>query len=60
MHDFRVVGDVEEKTLIFDVVVDRTYYSEEYNKIILRKIEEGIKNISKQLRSIVTIDQDFF
>lgn len=60
MHDFRVVGDVEEKTLIFDVVVDRTYYSEDYNKIILRQIEDGIKNISKRLRSIVTIDQDFF
>jgi len=60
MHDFRVVGDVQEKTLIFDVVVDRTYYSEDYNKIIIRQIEDGIKNISKQLRSIVTIDQDFF
>ena len=60
MHDFRVVGDVEEKTLIFDVVVDRIYYSEEYNKVILRQIEEGIKNISIKFRSIVTIDQDFF
>lgn len=60
MHDFRVVGDVEEKTLIFDVVVEKSYYSTEYNKVILRQIEEGIKNISPQHRCIVTMDQDFF
>jgi len=60
MHDFRVVGDVEAKTLIFDVVVDKAYYSTEYNKIILNQIEEGIRSISPQHRCIVTMDQDFF
>ncbi|MBU3158642.1 hypothetical protein KPL37_02490 [Clostridium frigoris] len=60
MHDFRVIGDVREKTLIYDVVVDRCYYSEEYNNIILKQIEEGLKNISPQHRCIVTIDQEFF
>lgn len=59
MHDFRVVGDVAEKTLIFDVVVDKPYYNEEYKKIILQQIEEGVKVISSKHRCIVTLDQDY-
>ncbi len=59
MHDFRVVGDVEAKTLIFDVVVDKSYYNEESKRVILMKIEEGVKNISPQHRCIVTMDQNF-
>lgn len=59
MHDFRVVGDVAAKTLIFDVVVDKPYYSPEYKKIILDQIEKGVKIISPQHRCIVTLDQDY-
>ncbi|MCB2292336.1 cation diffusion facilitator family transporter [Clostridium algoriphilum] len=60
MHDFRVVGDVDAKTLIFDVVVDKLYYNEKAKGVILMKIEEGVKNISPQHRCIVTMDQDFY
>ena len=59
MHDFRVVGDIAEKTLIFDVVVEKLFYNIENKKVILRQIEEGVKNISPLHRCIVTMDQDF-
>jgi len=59
MHDFRVVGDVAAKTLIFDVVVDKSYYRTESKKVILNEIEEGIRNISPEYRCIVTLDQDY-
>ena len=59
MHDFRVVGDIAEKTLIFDVVVDKSYYNTEHKIVILKQIEEGIKNILPQHRCIVTLDQDY-
>lgn len=59
MHDFRVVGDIATKTLIFDVVVDKPYFSTEYKKIILAQIEEGVKIISPHHRCIVTLDKDY-
>jgi len=59
MHDFRVVGDVAAKTLIFDVVVDKSYYNKEHKRVILMQIEKGIKNISPEHRCIVTMDQDY-
>jgi len=59
MHDFRVIGDVAEKTLIFDVVVDKLYYNAEQKRVILMQIEQGIKNISPTHRCIVTIEQDY-
>ena len=58
MHDFKVVGDAA-KTLIFDVVVDKPYYSTEYKKVILNQIEEGVRNISPEYKCIVTLDQDY-
>ncbi|MBU3180054.1 cation diffusion facilitator family transporter [Clostridium psychrophilum] len=60
IHDFRVVGDVEAKTLIFDVVVDKSYYNEKSKINILMKIEAGVKNISSQYRCIVTMDKDYY
>jgi len=59
MHDFRVVGDVAAKTLIFDVVIDKSFFSKDHKKDILSQIEEGIKNISSQYRCIVTMDLDY-
>jgi len=59
MHDFRVVGDGEAKTLIFDVVVAKSHNNTEYKKVILKQIEQGIKQISPQHRCIVTLDQDY-
>ena len=60
MHDFRVIGDVEAKTLIFDVVIDKSHYNEKAKRDILIKIEEGVKNISPQHRCIVTMDKDYY
>lgn len=59
MHDFRVIGEVAAKTLIFDVVVAKSHYNTEYNKVIVKLIEEGVKNISPQHRCIVTLDQKY-
>jgi len=59
MHDFRVIGEIASKTLIFDVVVDKSYYNTDHKKIILKQIEDGIKSISLQYRCIVTMDQDY-
>ena len=59
MHDFRVVGDIEAKTLIFDVVVDKAYYTVEHKEVIIKQIEEGMKGILPQHRCIITLDQDY-
>ncbi|MBC8062362.1 MAG: cation transporter [Clostridiaceae bacterium] len=59
MHDFRVVGDVAAKTLIFDVVVDKTHYNLEHKKVILKQIEDKVRSISPEHRCIVTLDQDY-
>ena len=59
MHDFRAVGDGEAKTLIFDVVVSKSHNNTEYKKVILKQIEQGIKQISPKHRCIVTLDQEY-
>jgi len=59
MHDFKVVGESAAKTLIFDVVVEKAYYSKEYKKIILEQINEGVSNISPEYQCRVTLDHDY-
>lgn len=59
MHDFRVVGDGQDRSLVFDVVISKKYYSNTYNKEVLRKIQKGIKNISPNYLCSVTFDRDY-
>jgi len=59
MHDFRVVGESKAKTLIFDVVIAKSHNSAEYKNNILKQIEQGINQISPELRCLVTLDQDY-
>lgn len=58
IHDFRVVGDGEEKTLIFDAVINKSYTLEEQN-LVQAQINEAIHGISPKYRSIVTLDREF-
>ena len=60
MHDFRIVGEGDEKNLIFDVVVD----SENLKKImdeqaLKNDIIEAIKEIHPEYNCIITIDHDY-
>ena len=60
MHDFRIVGEGNEKNLIFDVVVD----SENLKKImdeqaLKNDIIEAIKEIHPEYNCIITIDHDY-
>lgn len=60
IHDFRVVGDGEEKTLIFDAVINKSYALEEQKKLIQDQIQEAIHAISPKYRGIVTLDREFY
>lgn len=60
MHDFRIVGEGDEKNLIFDVVVD----SENLKKImdeqaLKNDIIEAIKELHPEYNCIITIDHDY-
>ncbi|GIM28798.1 cation diffusion facilitator transporter [Clostridium polyendosporum] len=60
MHDFRVVGDGENKNLIFDIVVNPT----QLNKIMTEQklkeqITQDIKAIHPNYNCIITVDTDF-
>lgn len=60
MHDFRIVGEGENKNLIFDIVVD----SKGLNKVMSEQelknnIISSIKAIHPKYNCIITIDNDF-
>lgn len=59
MHDFRVVGDGEEKTLLFDIVIDKSKNNENDKQSIIKQIEEQVKKIYPKYRCIITIDLDY-
>lgn len=59
IHDFRVVGNGEEKTLIFDTVIKKSYAIDAQKKEIQVQIEEAIYAISPKYRVIVTLDREF-
>lgn len=60
MHDFRVVGNTEEKTLIFDIVIDKSFAAEEKKGFIEEQIQAAIRDISPTYKGIVTIDREFY
>jgi cation diffusion facilitator family transporter len=59
IHDFRVVGEGEEKTLIFDAVINKSYVSQEQENSIQLQIQDAIHLISPKYRGIVTLDREF-
>lgn len=61
MHDFRILGNAQYKTLVFDVVVD----NDKMIKImteeeLTNELENSIKNIHKDYKCIIKIDKDFY
>lgn len=60
MHDFRIVGDGENKNLIFDVVFDHSY-SGNADRVseIIAEIKSKIKKEHSEYNCIITIDYDF-
>lgn len=60
MHDFRIVGEGDEKNLIFDVVVDSENLKKIMNEQALKNdIIEAIKEIHPEYNCIITIDHDY-
>lgn len=56
-HDFRVVGDHDNKNLIFDIEVCPTCLSNENNSSkLLANIEKDIKKKSPEYRCVITVD----
>ncbi|MEG0176078.1 MAG: hypothetical protein RR721_21190, partial [Aeromonas sp.] len=60
MHDFRIVGKGDKKTILFDVVVD----SINLNKIsseqqLIIDINSMVQDINQHYSCIVTIDKDY-
>lgn len=60
IHDFRVVGEGEEKNLIFDVVIDfKQKITAEFEEDLRRNLDTSIKNIHPHYNIIITIDRDY-
>lgn len=60
VHDFRVVGDVEIKKLIFDVVIDSSKKLSHVAEAELKtKICSSVKESYPDYNCVITIDHDF-
>lgn len=60
MHDFRIVGEGDEKNLIFDVVVDSKALSKVMSETKLKdSIIKSIKELHPNYNCIITIDHDY-
>ncbi|KOA19971.1 ferrous-iron efflux pump FieF [Clostridium homopropionicum DSM 5847] len=60
-HDFRIVGEGEDKSLLFDVVIDKAnpLNSSEARTNFINKTKSEIKKIHPNYNVIITIDIDF-
>lgn len=57
IHDFRVIGENGNKTLIFDIVVTPSELTKEFSRESLPKIiEKDIKKIHPNYNCIITVD----
>ena len=60
IHDFRIIGKGEKKSLIFDVVIRP---DDAHKKIsddeIIQFISEETKKIHKNYKCIITVDREF-
>lgn len=60
MHDFRIVGEGNEKNLIFDIVVNSKALNKIMDENSLKKdLIKSIKDIHPQYNCIITIDHDY-
>lgn len=60
IHDFRVVGEGEEKNLIFDVVIDlREKMTQEKSRKLKENLAHDIKSIHPNYNLVLTIDREF-
>jgi divalent metal cation (Fe/Co/Zn/Cd) transporter len=60
MHDFRVVERGEGKTILFDVVLDKTSFKDNEEKELQAQIQDIIYIINPSYRSIITFDREFY
>lgn len=60
IHDFRVVGEDEQKNLIFDIVVDSSKrLSQTDEDALMEDIEKKVKETHPKYNTIITLDRDF-
>jgi len=60
MHDFRVVGEGDNKNLVFDIVVHIDFFKKGYNDNALKQeITTAIKDKHCDYNCIITIDKSF-
>lgn len=60
MHDFRVVGDYDNKNLIFDIVINPSDIKNKKDEYILKDwINNEVKSKHKSYNCVITIDKDF-
>ncbi|EGO87855.1 cation transporter [Clostridium botulinum C] len=58
-HDFRMVGEGENKNLIFDIVVKSNFDITANGEDLCEKIDCEIKKLHSNFNSIITIDKSF-
>lgn len=57
IHDFRIIGENDTKTLIFDVVVSPSELNKEFSRESIPKlIEKAIKRVHPNYSCIITVD----
>lgn len=60
MHDFRIVGEGNEKNLLFDIVVNSKALSKVMNEENLKKdVIKSIKEIHPHYNCVITVDHDY-
>lgn len=60
IHDFRVVGEGEEKNLVFDVVIDyKQKLTEEFEKTLRENLNRDIKVSHPHYNLVINFDRDF-
>lgn len=59
-HDFRIIGEGENKNLIFDVVIDlKTTFSQVQEEDLKKNIDSAIKNSHVNYNTVITIDREY-
>jgi heat shock protein HspQ len=60
IHDFRIVGEGDHKNIIFDVVVNAEYASDDnFSDKLNSNLNKDIKRTHPFYNVIITVDKDF-
>jgi len=60
IHDFRIIGEGENKNIIFDAVIDSSIHlNSEKEEQLIKAINTELKKVHANYTAMITIDRDF-